>query len=265
MSNPLGSFIWYELMTPDAEASATFYGKIVGWTTSASADAAAGGMDYRHIVRSDGGMVGGMMGLTGQMLAGGAHPAWVAYIYVADVDSKVAAITADGGRVYRPATTMEGVGRFAMVTDPQGVPFYVMTPTPPADNPDVGSDAYDRWKPQHISWNELYTTDLAAAKAFYAKHFDFEFNESMAMGEMGDYCFIDHGGQQIGAMMQKPPHVPVAGWNYYIRVTSIDAAKAAVEANGGQVVHGPMEVPGGEWIINGMDPQGAMFALVGAK
>ena len=66
-------------------------------------------------------------------------------------------------------------------------------------------------------------------------------------------------------MMQKPPHVPVNGWNYYIRVAGIDAAKAAVEANGGKVLHGPMEVPGGDWILNGIDPQGAMFALVGAK
>ena len=66
-------------------------------------------------------------------------------------------------------------------------------------------------------------------------------------------------------MMQKPPHVPVNGWNYYIRVAGIDAAKASVEANGGKVLHGPMEVPGGDWILNGIDPQGAMFALVGAK
>ena len=67
------------------------------------------------------------------------------------------------------------------------------------------------------------------------------------------------------AMMRKPPHVPVAGWNYYIRVADIDSAKAAVEANGGKVLNGPMEVPGGDWVINGMDPQGAAFALVGAR
>ena len=265
MPNPEGSFIWYELMTPDAGASAAFYNAVVGWGVDSSANAAASGMDYRHIARSDGGMTGGMMGLTPEMLAGGAHPAWLSYLYTADVDAKVEAITADGGRVYMPATTMEGVGRFAMVTDPQGVPFYVMTPTPPADNPDASSDAYDRWKPEHVSWNELYTTDLTSAKAFYAKHFNFEFNSSMSMGDLGDYCFIDFHGEGIGAMMQKPPHVPVAGWNYYIRVADIDTAKATVLANGGQVFNGPMEVPGGDWIINGMDPQGAAFSLVGKK
>jgi predicted enzyme related to lactoylglutathione lyase len=265
MANPEGSFIWYDLMTPDADAAAAFYGKVVGWTTSGSADAAAGGMVYHHIVRSDGGMVGGYMGLTAEMLAGGAHPAWVAYLYVADVDAKVADIVADGGRVYMAATTMDGVGRFAMVTDPQGVPFYVMTPIAPAGREGEASDAYDRWKPQHFSWNELYTTDLEGAKAFYAKHFNFEFNSSMPMGDMGDYCFIDFAGEGIGAMMQKPPFVPVACWNYYIRVADIDIAKAAVEAAGGTVMNGPMEVPGGDWVISGMDPQGAAFSLVGAK
>jgi predicted enzyme related to lactoylglutathione lyase len=87
----------------------------------------------------------------------------------------------------------------------------------------------------------------------------------MPMGEMGDYWFIDHGGETIGAMMQKPPQVPAGCWTFYIRVNGIDGAVERVKAGGGQVLNGPMEVPGGDWIINGIDPQGAPFALVGAK
>jgi predicted enzyme related to lactoylglutathione lyase len=157
------------------------------------------------------------------------------------------------------------VGRIAMITDPQGIPIYIMTPIMPPGMEDMKSDVYDRCAVGHVSWNELYTPDLDGAKAFYSKHFDFEFNSSMPMGEMGDYCFIDHKGEGIGAVMRKPPHVPVPGWNYYIRVADIDLAKAAAEANGGKVLNGPMEVPGGDWVINGMDPQGAAFALVGAR
>ena len=85
------------------------------------------------------------------------------------------------------------------------------------------------------------------------------------MGEMGEYKFIAHNDVDIGAIMQKPPQMPVPMWNHYFRVPSIDAARAAVEANGGTVMMGPHEVPGGDWIIQGTDPQGAMFALVGAK
>jgi predicted enzyme related to lactoylglutathione lyase len=265
MANPVGSFIWYELMTSDPDGAAAFYGDVVGWKIAAHSDPQAGGIDYRMIVRDDGGNAGGVLGLSPEMREGGARPCWLGYFYTPDVDVAVAAIVADGGKVQMPAMDLP-VGRIAMVTDPGGVPFYVMNPIPPADAPkDAASDVYDRWTPQRVSWNELYAPDVDAAKAFYAKHFGFEYNDSMSMGDMGSYWFIDHGGETIGAMMTKPPFVPAGGWNFYIRVPSIEAAVPKVTSGGGKVTHGPMEVPGGDWIINGIDPQGAPFSLVGAK
>lgn len=263
--NPPGSFIWYELMTTDPDGAAAFYGAIVGWKIAAHSDPnAGGGVDYRLIVRDDGGHAGGVLGLSPEMREGGARPCWLGYLYAPDVDATVAAIVADGGAVQMPATDLP-VGRIAMVTDPGGVPFYVMSPIPPADAPDGPSDVYDRNAPQRVAWNELYAPDIDTARAFYARHFGFEYNDSMPMGEMGDYWFIDHGGQTIGAMMQKPPQVPAGFWNYYIRVPGIAAATEQVKTLGGQVLQGPMEVPGGEWIVNGIDPQGAPFSLVGAR
>jgi predicted enzyme related to lactoylglutathione lyase len=255
MPNPLGSFVWYELMTTDPDAAARFYGAVVGWKIARDAGPAAGPVDYRHIQRSDGGNNGGVLRLTPEMCAGGARPCWMGYLSVRDVDAAVKAITADGGRLLLPAFDLP-VGRIAMIADPQGVPVYVMKPIPPAGAPDATSDVY---------WNELATPDLRAAKAFYTKHFGFAFNESMSMGELGDYCFIEHGGQVIGAMMQKPREAPAGFWNYYICVPALDVAVAAVVANGGKVLMGPHEVPGGEWIINGVDPQGAAFSLVAER
>lgn len=264
MANPVGSFIWYELMTTDPDGAKAFYESIVGWQITGHAAPEAGGPDYRHIIRSDGGSNGGVLGLDENMTKGGARPCWLGYFYVPDVDAAVTAIVADGGKSLMPAFDIP-VGRIAMVADPGGVPFYVMTPIPPEGVEDPTSDVYDRYADQHVSWNELYAPDIDAAKAFYARHFGFEYNDSMPMGEMGDYWFIDHGGQTIGAMMTKPPFVPAGGWNFYIRVPSIAAAVPKVAAGGGKVTHGPMEVPGGDWIINGIDPQGAPFSLVGAK
>jgi predicted enzyme related to lactoylglutathione lyase len=263
MTNPVGAFIWYELMTTDPDGAAAFYGPLVGWRIAGHAgpQSAADGMDYRLIERSDGGHAGGVLKLTPQMAEGGARPCWLGYLHVADVDAAVAAIAADGGTLLMPPFDLE-VGRIAMVADPQGVPHYVMTPVPPPGQEDAAADAYDRWAEQRVSWNEFYAPDLAAARAFYAKHYGFAFNETMPMGPMGDYCFFDHGGETIGAFMQKPAEVPAGMWNFYIRVPAIDAAVAAVQSLGGQVFNGPMEVPGGEWIINGMDPQGATFSLV---
>ena len=86
----------------------------------------------------------------------------------------------------------------------------------------------------------------------------------MPMGEQGEYRFLDHKGQRIGAvagaMDGQQPH-----WRYYFRVRSIAAAKQTAEAKGGKVVVGPMEVPTGDFILIGVDPQGAEFALVGGK
>ena len=84
------------------------------------------------------------------------------------------------------------------------------------------------------------------------------------MGEMGEYRFLDHRGQRIGAVCGVMPSQP-SKWRYYIRVPSISKAKETAEAKGGTVHMGPHEVPTGDWIIIGSDPQGAEFALVGGK
>jgi uncharacterized protein len=265
MANPVGSFIWYELMTNDPAGAKAFYDDVVGWSIADGPDSDASGIEYRHIKRGDGGFTGGVLKLSPEMVQNGAHPCWMGYLYVTDVDAEAAKIEGEGGRILMPASDVPGAGRIAMAADPQGVPIYIMTPKPPEGQEDKGSDAYDRNAVHHVSWNELLTPDPEGAKAFYSRHFGFEFNESMPMGEMGNYDFIDHGGEMIGAIMRKPNEMPMGAWNYYIHVADIDAATDKVKAGGGQVMQGPMEVPGGDWIINGIDPQGAMFSLVGSK
>jgi predicted enzyme related to lactoylglutathione lyase len=261
------SFIWYELMTPDLDGAKAFYDAVVGWRFDGPGEQ-PGDDFYRMIMRGDGaaiaGAAGGALKLSAEMSAAGARPCWVAYLHTADVDAKVAEIVAEGGAQLMAVQDIPQ-GRFAMVTDPQGVAFYVMAPIPPEDAPDGVSRVFETNTPQHVSWNELMTTDLAAAKDFYARHFGFVFTGSMPMGELGEYCFFEQNGVAIGAMMQKPPSLPAPVWNTYIRVADIDHACAAIRAGGGQVIHGPQEVPGGDWSLNGVDPQGALFSLVGPK
>lgn len=265
MGNPAGSFIWYELMTTDPNAASAFYGSVVGWKIGGpSAPEMSGGQDYRMIERSDGGLAGGVFKLTDEMCKGGAQPCWMPYLYVTDVDAKVTAIETEGGKVQMPAVDLP-VGRIAMIADPQGVPIYLMTPNPPPGQEDADSDVFSPTEPQRVTWNELTSPDQKGSMAFYSKHFDFEFSESMPLGEMGDYWFIGHHGQTLGAIMQRQNEEQPAMWLPYIRVPSIIAADAAVKANGGSVMMDPMEVPGGDWIIIAADPQGAGFGLAGAK
>jgi uncharacterized protein len=256
MTNAHGSFIWYELLTRDARASKAFYDDVVGWNIDA--EPAPGGMDYRMIAAHDG-LAGGVMQLNQEMLAGGAKPTWLGYIGVDDVDASVASIVAAGGQVHLPAFDIPDVGRLAMVTDPQGVPFYVMRGAS-----DESSTAYQRMGFGHVAWNELITPDDQAALAFYAEQFNITKIGTMPMGEMGDYSFITNTegeGGAIGAVMKAPPGVPAA-WGFYFRVPEIEAAKARVEAGGGKILQGPMEVPGGEMVLSAVDPDGAAFGLV---
>lgn len=258
------NFIWYELMTPDPAGAARFYGAVVGWTIAPERDPAAGDMDYRMIGRSDGGNAGGVLALNADMIAGGGRPLWIGYLHVADVDTAVDAIKADGGSVQMSPSDIP-VGRIAMVTDPQGAPFYVMAPKPPEGMEGMESDVFSVTEAQHIRWNELATSDPDGAIAFYARHFGWGQEGAMDMGEMGAYRFLQRGDVGIGAVMPLMPGMPASMWSFYIGVDDIDRAQAAVTANGGTVTNGPMEIPGGEYAMNGIDPQGAAFGLVGPR
>ena len=260
--SPRGQLIWYELMTPDAEASKAFYDSVVGWQIG---EPVAEFQGYRMINRSDDRAAGGVLPLTDEMQQHGARPIWLGYIGVDDTDAAVAAIEEAGGKSLMPAMDIPNVGRIAMVADPQGAPFYVMKPIPPADKPNAQSDVFSVDQPQHVRWNELSTTDQDGAIAFYTSPFGWTQEGDMDMGEMGKYRFIQNRGTTIGAVMRKPPQLPVSLWTFYIGVDDIDRATEAVTSGGGRVLHGPMEIPGGEFSLNAIDPQGASFGLVGPR
>jgi predicted enzyme related to lactoylglutathione lyase len=258
-----GSFIWYELMTPDPGVATAFYGAVVGWSVPGPQGIESGVRDYRMILRSDGRAAGGMLGLTPGMQQQGAMPCWLPYMEVKDVAATTRAIEADGGTTWMRMDLP--VGQIAMVGDPLGTPFYVMRPIPPPDQPDAKSDVFDTSAPQRVRWNELASPDLQRAKQFYARHFGYRFNEVMPMGDLGDYCFMDHDGVRVGAIMQRAQGLPAAGWVPYFGVESAAAACRAIEAHGGRLLQHLHQVPGGEWVAVAADPAGAVFGITGPQ
>lgn len=256
MPNPHGTPIWYELLTADAAGSKAFYDHVLGWTIDEKSGQP--GMDYRMIAVAPGDFVGGMMPLSGEMLSGGAKPGWLFYVGVDDVDATLARLRELGGSVHMGPIDMEGVGRMAMVADPQGIPFYVMRGAS-----DEASTAFDPATPGKCAWNELNTSDQAAADAFYADLFGWRYPDAMPMGELGEYRFVEAGGRTIGATMNNPPDSPPPAWQFYFRTPDIEAAVERVTAGGGTVHYGPAEVPGGDRIIVASDPHGVLFGAVG--
>ncbi len=262
MTKTHGAWIWYELMSPDPEGSKTFYEAVIGCAMTTGHG--GGNTDYGFITAPDGAMVGGILRLSADMQQHGAWPCWLGYIGVDNVDASAAAIEAAGGKVLMAPWDVAMAGRVALVADCCGAPFYIMTPTPP---PGGGTNTAFAALPNpgHCGWNELLADDAAKAIAFYTGQFGWTLPEPMDMGPMGKYQFIAHDGGTVGAIMGKPPHVPVSAWAPYFWVTSIDAAQAAVATNGGTVINGPHQVPGDLWVIQGTDPQGAVFSLTGHK
>jgi uncharacterized protein len=256
MADLKGRFVWYELMTTDQAAARSFYGKVVGWQAS---DSEMPGMQYWMFKAGDR-PVAGLMDLPEDARKMGTPPSWIGYVWVSDLDAAVAKVGASGGKVYVPPTDIPNVGKFAVIADPGGAALGLFKSSNDADD-----QAPNQELPGGIGWHELYAGDLARELPFYAGLFGWEKKDAMDMGEMGTYQMYGTGDTTLGGMMTKPPMVPVAYWAYYFNVGSIEEAAERVKAAGGQVLNGPMEVPGGQYILQGMDPQGAAFALVGTK
>jgi predicted enzyme related to lactoylglutathione lyase len=252
MFTPKGKFGWYELMTSDTQAAAKFYSSVVGWTTK---DVGNADMSYTTFNVGEYGVAG--------MLSLPQHTGWIGYIHVDDVDAHVTKIVEAGGKVWKPATDVPGMLRFAVMSDPQGAGFVVFTSNPAMPSPANPPKAPT---PGTIGWHELYAADLEPAWDFYSKMFGWTIARDMDMGQMGIYRIFNEPENPTpmgaGGMMTKDPNVPNPVWGFYFNVDGIDAAIERINAAGGKILMGPHQVPGDSWIVMAQDPQGAKFNLV---
>jgi uncharacterized protein len=246
----LGRLTWYELLTTDMKAAEKFYSAVVGWSV-APFDGSP--QPYDMWMRAGDVPVGGVMTIPAGM---NFPPHWGMYVGVPNLDEATARIEQMGGSTLSPVIEVPGVGRLRTMKDPQGAAFSIHEPPKPPDRPEAAPQIGD------VSWHELYTTDSEAALRFYTEMFGWHLTESMDMGPMGKYHMFG-SSVPLGGMMNKPPEMAQAPpfWGLYFKVDDVHEGAERVKANGGQVLNGPMEVPGGDWIDNTMDPQGAAFSL----
>jgi len=242
-----GRFVWHELMTTDPQGAGAFYSKVLPWKTQPS-----GMPDYTLWVAGKT-QTGGLMPQPEDARRAGAPPSWLIYIGTPDVDATAAEAQRLGGKVLKSPADIPGIGRFAVLADPQGATFAIFTPG--------GSPAGGGSPPKDFSWHELATSDQQGALAFYSELFGWSRGPAHEMGPDGTYQLVEHGGSQVAGVHKlmdtsKPPR-----WLTYITVASVDRAAAAAKAAGGKVTQGPMEVPGGSRVAQILDPQGGAFAV----
>jgi len=245
-----GRFIWHELMTRDPQAAQKFYGEVVGWSAEKN-------VEMNYTIFSSGDVpCAGLMEIPEHAAAMGARPAWTGYVEVDDVDATIGRATQLGGSMLGPAQTVPGVGRFAMMRDPQGAAFGIVTseraPTPEEDP-----------RPLEFSWHELTTTDLGAAISFYSDIFGWETKGEFDMGPAGVYHLFGRDRFTYGGMFKKSDDMPMPpNWLLYAQVAgTADAAADRAKNVGAQIFLPPMDVPGGDRVAAMMDPQGETFAV----
>ena len=256
MTNPdTGRLVWYELLTSDPKGAIAFYTEVLGWKAQPWENG-----DYTMWVASQG-PLGGVSQLPDAAKQMGAVPYWQANVQVANLDESIAKVKELGGKVIH-TEDVPTVGRIGVVTDPQGAVIALFEPSSPMPPHDVA-------KPGEFSWHELYTSDHEGAFKFYNAIAGWERLGEFDMGPMGKYLLWGRNGKQLGGMMTKPKdmktpdgrEVPTS-WMFYVTTDDLDAALGRATAKGARVLNGPMEVPGGQRIVQLMDPQGAVVALV---
>jgi predicted enzyme related to lactoylglutathione lyase len=244
-----GRFVWHELMTTDPDAASDFYSRVVPWTTQDS------GMPSYTLWMSGKNRAGGLMALPEDETSG-TPPHGIIYIATPDVDETVEQAEKLGGKVLKAAADIPHVGRFAVLSDPQGAAFAAFTPDPTSED---GASAGGG--PGDFGWHELATTDPDSAFKFYAELFGWSKGQAHDMGEMGVYQIVSHEGKDVGGIFKARDNSTPPSWLSYVSVVDAAKAAAAAKAAGGRILNGPMEVPGGSWIVQILDPQGGAFAV----
>ncbi len=246
MSN--GKFIWFDYMANDVNKALAFYCETVGWKAQ-TIEMADGPYNMLSVKETP---FGGIVNPPEKTATAGAPPYWLSYISTDDVDGVAAKAGELGGIVAKAPFNIPGVGRVAIITDPQGATFAAFHPE--QDHAPAAAQEGT------MVWSELATSDPAGALAFYQALFGWAKTGEMEMGKAGAYIMFGEGKKSVGGILAKPIQMPVSAWVYYTKTLDMDAATARIKQNGGNLLNGPNDVPGGR-IAQFADPQGGAFAL----
>jgi predicted enzyme related to lactoylglutathione lyase len=196
-----------------------------------------------------------MMKLSPDMQAGGMPPVWSTYVTVADVDASTTKVKELGGAVLNGPMDVMDAGRMTVAADPTGAVFCLWEA-----KESIGAQVVN--EPCSLTWNELMTPDIDAAKSFYGALLGWK-PETMNMGGDGPpYTVWMLGDGGIGGAMPPPMDGMPAFWGVYFAVADCDATVTKAQELGAQVLNGPMDVPEVGRMAALMDPQGAAFSVI---
>ncbi len=240
---------WVDLGTSDLDNAAAFYTGLFGWDI-VDAGPDAGGYRICHLRGKP------VAGLGPQMNPG--PPMWTTYIKVSDADAITEKVGAAGGKVLMPPMDVFDMGRMAVFMDPTGAAISIWQPINFQGAAIINETGT-------FAWNELLTTDVEAAKAFYSTVFGWQPHTHEGGGMT--YTEWQIGDRPVAGMMEKPPDLPAqvpSHWNVYFLVDDCDAAVEKTKDLGGNVMRPPMDIEPGRFAVVA-DPTGAVFCVMKLK
>jgi predicted enzyme related to lactoylglutathione lyase len=254
---------WVDTNQPDPDAAAEFYGALFGWETENAMPPDSPGKYFMARIRGR-----DVAAISSQMEPG--EPTWNTYIQVDSADDAAAKVREAGGTVLSEPFDVFDSGRMAVFADPQGATFSVWEP-----RAHLGSRVVN----EHgsVNFNNLATTDVERAKAFYGAVFGWGLldmgpgNGVWTLPGYGDHLEELNPGtrERFGEMGAPGGFIDAvasvreaddgkAAWGVIWGVDDADATAARAEELGGRVIVAPVDAP---WVRTSViaDPQGATF------
>lgn len=251
---PHGVFSWVDLSARDQAAAAAWYAELFGWDYQPGQDP---NMPYGMFFKS-GKVLCGIGELTEEMQAAGVPPMWNSYVNVDDANAVQAKVEASGGTVNVPVMQVADFGAMAFFCSPDGASFGVWQPGTHTGAQLVNEDGA-------FTWNELLSTDLEKAQAFYKEVFGWTY-DSVDMPTGAKYHMAKNDGAMNCGMMDMPPQVQgvPSHWAVYFHVDDLAAFTAKAKAAGATFHVENMDIGQGT-IATLADPQGAVFSVIQPK
>jgi predicted enzyme related to lactoylglutathione lyase len=246
-----GKIVWREYIAADRDKAIAFYTALLGWNIQAHAmEGQSGTYPMIHAGKQP---IGGF-DLTDWS---DDPPHWLVYIRVPDsVEAAVARAVADGGAIVRPAADLPGIGRRAILRDPNDALFCPFDPLPPADL--AVDDAQWPPAPGSISWYGIAGYDLAATAAFYSSVFGYDPAPPDEVFSPANTPVLTVGDKMYAGVLLGSDALPPQ-WLIYVVVTDIAATALQVGDLGGSLITPIMTIPGVGKILGIKDPLGASF------
>lgn len=244
-----GRFIWAELFTSEPDVAATFYCKLLGWTSAPVEQNAR-----NYLILSNGGHP--VAGIVERERASAPRPGvWISYLSVPNAVSAMGAAVKGGATERAPVKAFPDRGTAGILTDNEGSVVGILQSS-------SGDPADVEPTPGDWNWFELYSHKPKAAAEFYRDAFGYTVKPDDRPGKEKHFVLSASGHPRGGVAPLADTPDAKSGWLGCVRVADIEEAVSRVPGLGGKVLVDPRPAALGSRFAVVADPTGSAIALI---